>query len=100
MNESEYFTDVPSSEESLSEYQIEGYFETDNEVVTEAVTEVSSELVTEVSSETTITTSESLPYDMVHIQQNTDGIFLCTAGIFFLMVIWGISKFVGGFFSM
>lgn len=100
MNETEYSTDVPSTEEYLSEYQTEGCSESDNEVITESVTEVSAEAVTEVTAETTITTSESLEYDMLHIQHNTDGILLFTGGIFFLLVIWLVGRFIGGLFSM
>lgn len=102
MNESEYITDVPSSEEPISEYQTEGHSESDNEVLTEAVTEViaETESVTEVTAETAMSTSESLEYDMLHIQHNTDGILLFTGGIFFLMVMCVIGKFIGGLFSM
>lgn len=100
MNEAEYITDVPSTEEPLSEFQTEGYSETDNEVISESVTEVSAEVVTEVTSETTLTTSESLEYDILHIQHNTDGILLFTGGIFFLLVMWIVGRFIGGLFSM
>lgn len=92
MNEAEYFTDVSSTEESISEFQTEGYSEADNEVIPESVTEV--------TTETTMVTSVSLEYDMVHIQHNTDGILLFTGGIFFLMVMCVIGKFIGGLFSM
>lgn len=62
-------------------------------------------LVSEVTSasETSVTaaeTSVSSDYDFNHIQQNTDGILLMTAGIFFLLVIYLISKFLGNFLSM
>lgn len=53
--------------------------------------------------ETAVTTSEtsvSSDYDFTHIQQNTDGILLMTSGIFFLLVIYLISKFLGNFLSM
>lgn len=92
MNEGEYITDVPSTEEHISDIQTEGYSESDNEVITEAVTEV--------TAETTLTTLETLEYDMVHIQHNTDGILLFTGGIFFLVVMCVIGKFIGGLFSM
>lgn len=53
--------------------------------------------------ETTVTTAEtsvSADYDFSHIQHNTDGILLMTSGIFFLLVIYLIGKFLGNFFSM
>ena len=49
---------------------------------------------------TTVETSFSSDYDFTHIQQNTDGILLMTSGIFFLLVIYLISKFLGNFLSM
>lgn len=55
------------------------------------------------ASETSVTTAEtsvSVDYDFTHIQQNTDGIFLMTSGIFFLLVIYLIGKFLGNFLSM
>lgn len=57
-------------------------------------------------SETLVTTTETsetiscADCDLSHIQHNTDGIFLMTSGIFFLLVIYFISKFLGNFFSM
>lgn len=60
-----------------------------------------SETVTDVeTSVTTVETSVSADYDFTHIQQNTDGIFLMTSGIFFLLVIYLIAKFLGNFLSM
>lgn len=61
--------------------------------------------VSEVTSavETSVTTAESSVsayYDFSHIQQNTDGILLMTSGIFFLLVIYFVCKFLGNFFSM
>lgn len=53
--------------------------------------------------ETTVTTAEtsvSADYDFSHIQQNTDGILLMTTGIFFLLVIYFVGKFLGNFFSL
>ena len=68
------------------------------------VSEVASDIETPVTtSETSVTafeTSVSADYDFIHIQQNTDGILLLTAGIFFLLVIYFIGKFLGNFFSM
>ena len=55
------------------------------------------------ASETSVTsaeTSASADYDFYHIQQNTDGILLMTSGIFFLLVIYFVGKFLGNFFSM
>lgn len=49
---------------------------------------------------TTVETSVPDDYDFAHIQQNTYGIFLMTTGIFFLLVIYLISKLLGNFFSM
>lgn len=69
-------------------------------VTTEQVHPVS-EIVTDV--ETTVTSAEtsvSADYDFKHIQQNTDGILLMTSGIFFLLVIYLIGKFIGNFLSM
>lgn len=54
-------------------------------------------------SETSVTSSEtsvSADYDFNHIQQNTDGILLMTSGIFFLLVIYFVGKFLGNFLSM
>ena len=60
-----------------------------------------SETVTDVeTSVTTVETSVSADYDFNHIQQNTDGILLMTSGIFFLLVIYLIGKFLGNFLSM
>lgn len=60
-----------------------------------------SETVTDVeTSVTTVETSASADYDFSHIQQNTDGILLMTSGIFFLLVIYFITKFLGNFLSM
>lgn len=90
MNETEYISDVSTSETSLSDFQ----FSENSTSVTEIIeTEISS-VVTDISSFT------SADYDIYHIQQNTDGILLMTTGIFFLLVIAGISKIVGHFLSM
>lgn len=60
-----------------------------------------SETVTDVETPVTaVETSVSADYDFSHIQQNTDGILLMTSGIFFLLVIYLIGKFLGNFFSM
>ena len=52
------------------------------------------------TAETSVETSVSADYDFTHIQQNTDGILLMTSGIFFLLVIYLIGKFLGNFLSM
>lgn len=60
-----------------------------------------SETVTDIeTSVTTVETSVSADYDFNHIQQNTDGILLMTSGIFFLLVIYFVCKFLGNFLSM
>lgn len=60
-----------------------------------------SEIVTDAeTSLTTFETSVSADYDFSHLQQNTDGILLMTTGIFFLLVIYFVGKFLGNFFSM
>ena len=60
-----------------------------------------SETVTDIeTSVTAAETSVSADYDFYHIQQNTDGILLMTTGIFFLLVIYFVGKFLGNFFSM
>lgn len=60
-----------------------------------------SETVTDAeTSVTTAETSVSVDYDFNHIQQNTDGILLVTSGIFFLLVIYFVGKFLGNFLSM
>ena len=70
-------------------------------IVTTAQDYLVSEIVTDVeTSVTTVETSVSADYDFAHIQQNTDGILLMTSGIFFLLVIYLISKFLGNFLSM
>lgn len=61
---------------------------------------VSSAAETIETSVTTAETSVSSDYDFTHIQQNTDGILLMTSGIFFLLVIYLIGKFLGNFLSM
>ena len=61
------------------------------------VSEITSDIETPV---TTTETSVSADYDFSHIQQNTDGILLMTSGIFFLLVIYFIGKFLGNFLSM
>lgn len=62
-----------------------------------SVSEVTSDIETSV---TATETSVSADYDFTHIQQNTDGILLMTSGIFFLLVIYFVGKFLGNFFSM
>lgn len=70
-------------------------------IVTTAQDNPVSETVTDVeTSVTTVETSVSADYDFSHIQQNTDGILLMTSGIFFLLVIYLIGKFLGNFLSM
>ena len=69
-------------------------------VTTEQDYPVSSVTETFETSVTTVETSVSADYDFTHIQQNTDGILLMTAGIFFLLVIYLISKLLGNFLSM
>lgn len=65
------------------------------------VSEVTSDIETSVTTaETTAETSVSADYDFTHIQQNTDGILLMTSGIFFLLVIYFVGKFLGNFLSM
>lgn len=64
---------------------------------THPVSEIVSDIETSVTS---AETSVSADYDFTHIQQNTDGIFLMTSGIFFLLVIYLIGKFLGNFLSM
>lgn len=60
-----------------------------------------SEIVTDVETPvTTVEISVSADYDFTHIQQNTDGILLMTSGIFFLLVIYLIGRFLGNFLSM
>lgn len=61
------------------------------------VSEITSAIETSVI---TAETSVSSDYDFTHIQQNTDGILLMTSGIFFLLVIYLIGKFLGNFLSM
>lgn len=61
------------------------------------VSEITSDIETAV---TTAETSVSSEYDFSHIQNNTDGILLMTSGIFFLLVIYLIGKFLGNFLSM
>lgn len=61
------------------------------------VSEITSDIETTVTS---VETSVSADYDFTHIQHNTDGILLMTSGIFFLLVIYLIAKFLGNFLSM
>ena len=95
MNETEYISDVSSFETSLSYNQIEKY----SPPVTEVI-EVDVSSITDVTEFTETTPITSADYDIYHIQQNTDGILLMSTGIFFLLVIAGISKIVGHFLSM
>lgn len=69
-------------------------------VTTEQVHPVSETVTDFETSVTSAETSVSVDYDFNHIQQNTDGILLMTSGIFFLLVIYLIGKFIGNFFSM
>ena len=62
-----------------------------------SVSETAADVETSVTS---AETSVSSDYDFTHIQQNTDGILLMTSGIFFLLVIYLIAKFLGNFLSM
>lgn len=76
-----------------------------NDEIEYIVTTVQDNLVSETvtDAETSVTaaeTSVSADYDFSHIQQNTDGILLMTAGIFFLLVIYFVGKFLGNFLSM
>lgn len=95
MNETEYISDVSSPETSLFYNQIEKY----SPSVTE-VTETEFLSITDVVEFTETAPVSSANYDIYHIQQNTDGILLMVTGIFFLLVISGISKIVGHFLSM
>lgn len=90
MNDTEYISYVSTSETTLFDNQSSENSTSATELV--YVTEF-----TEVSETTTVPT---IYYDIKHIQHNTDGIFLMTCGIFFLLVIAGISKVVGSFLSM
>lgn len=74
----------------------------ENEYIVTTVQDYPVSAVTETIETTlaTVETSASADYDFSHIQQNTDGIFLMTSGIFFLLVIYLIGKFLGNFFSM
>lgn len=74
----------------------------DNEyiVTTEQDYPVSAVTETIETTVTTVETSASADYDFTHIQQNMDGILLMTTGIFFLLVIYLIGKFMGNFLSM
>lgn len=78
--------------------EIEYIVTTEQNYPVSAVTETFETSVT--SAETFIETSVSADYDFSHIQQNTDGIFLMTSGIFFLLVIYLIGKLLGNFLSM
>lgn len=69
-------------------------------VTTEQDYPVSAFTETSETSVTTVETSVSADYDFTHIQQNSDGILLMTSGIFFLLVIYFVSKLLGNFFSM
>lgn len=100
MNESEYITDLETSETSLSEDTVES----DIEAVTEVNVDSSygSASVSEVSevSETTYVTTVSDYNHMLVLENNTSGILLMTTAIFFLLLIALIAKIFGGYFSM
>ena len=68
--------------------------------LSEDTSDIETPVTTSETSVTTFETSVSADYDFSHIQQNTDGILLLTAGIFFLLVIYFIGKLLGDFFSM
>lgn len=91
MNETEYISDVSTLETFLSDYQASEYSPSVTEIIQ----------TSDISNLTTETTLVStVDYDIKHIQQNSDGILLMVTGIFFLLVISGISKIVGHFLSM
>lgn len=90
MNETEYISDISTTQTSVSDYQTSEY--------SLSVAEMTD--FTEITEFSETTTFSSADYDIKHIQQNTDGILLMITGIFFLLVITGISKIVGHFLSM
>ena len=100
MNESEYITDVETTEEYLSDDS--------SESDTEAVTQVNDmggdvfSTYTEASetSETGYTTTVSDYDHMLVLENNTSGTLLMTTAIFFLLLIALIAKMFGGYLSM
>lgn len=95
MNEIEYISDISTTQTFVSDYQA-----SDNSSSTTEVIETEFSSITDTVEFTETTPVSSVNYDIYHIQQNTDGILLMVTGIFFLLVIAGISKIVGHFLSM
>lgn len=99
MNESEYITDLETTEEYISEDS----FEPDSPPVTE-INDTGSDGVSSVSevSETSeiYSTTVSDGDNLAVIANNTSGILLMVTALFFAVVIAFIAKIFGGYFSM
>ena len=99
MNESEYFSDVETVEESISEDSSWS----DSSPVTEISDTGSDGVYTapEVSETTeTYSTAVSSVDNLEVIANNTSGILLMVTALFFAVVIAFIAKIFGGYFSM
>ena len=114
MNENEIITDsfqdevVQAEPESTSEYEehqeilTEVEHVTEVEVITEVehVTEVENlsdaESVTDVTTSyvTGVSTTPDIYQRIDHLEKNSDGQLLFLGGVFFLLIIWGVSGFL------
>lgn len=99
MNESEYITDVETTEEYIPENSIDS----DSPPVTQIndtgfVNSSSVSEITEIS-ETVSDTVSDIDH-LARIENNTSGILLMVTAIFFSIVIAFIAKIFGGYFSM
>ena len=99
MNESEYFSDVETVEESISEDSTWP----DSAAVTEISVANSDSVytVSEVSETSEIYSTTFTGVDNLEvIANNTSGILLMVTALFFAVVIAFIAKIFGGYFSM
>lgn len=99
MNESEYFTNMETFEESISEDSTESDsppVTQINDAGTSDIFPVSEVLEISVTSCTNVSDVDNLAV----IANNTSGILMMTTALFFAVVIAFISKIFGGYFSM
>lgn len=99
MNDSEYITNMETSEEYLSEDPIESDSSSVTEIidtVPDSVSSVSEVFETSEMYGTTVSDVDNLAV----IANNTSGILLATSCIFFAIVIAFIAKIFGGYLSM
>lgn len=99
MNESEYITDLETSEEYISENSTESDSPPVTEINDVGTSDISSVSEVSESSETSFTSVSDVD-NLAVIANNTSGILLMSTALFFAVVIAFITKIFGGYFSM